>query len=278
MPVFVIHALAQPAKKLTASQDTITVGRDNTATIVLQGKTVSRRHAIFQADPHGRWAVRCLSATNAIVVDGALTTASAFVSEGSEVLIGTEYLLIFSDNEHTASQYLGSSSYFSKSQCVRCSWRGMISTLRRAPICPKCGGTDLKSEHEYQRPTAQADGPQGPTTAVSPSEVKARLNKLKAARRSRLERVDGKALGAGKRDLNEDDTVRLAKDERAEFPISGFMWGKGVEVAWDGEAYRARSLMVFPGMKINGVKHKETRLRNGDIVEVGSNRFRFVTE
>ncbi len=278
MPVFVIHAMAQPAKKMTATQQSIVVGRDASAVIVLPGKTVSRQHAVFESDPHGRWSVRCLSATNAIVVDGALTTASAFVSEGSEVLIGTEYLLIFSDNDHTASQYLGTTSYFSKSQCSRCGWRGMISSLRRAPVCPKCAGSDLVSEHEYQRPSAAQDAPQGPTTAVSPSEVKARLNRLKAARRSRLERVDGKALGTGKRDLNEDKTVRMAKDERAEFPMTGFMWGKGVEIAWDGQAYVAQSQMVFPAMKVNGTKHKRTRLRNGDVIEVGSNRVRFVTE
>src|SRR5437660_1643614 len=101
MPAFVIFALGQPPRRAMLEMSTIRVGRDPANEITLQGDTVSREHAAFVQGRDSRWSVRCTSQKNAIVVDGAIVTSQAGVVEGTEVLVGSDHLIIFSDNEIT---------------------------------------------------------------------------------------------------------------------------------------------------------------------------------
>lgn len=279
MPVLVIHALHQSVQKSSWPGPTIRVGRDPACSeLVLPGTTVSREHAVFQKGPDGRWLVRCLSETNPIIVDGALTSAGAYVSEGSEILIGTEYLLIFSDSDFSSRAYMGQDSYFSKTECLKCHWMGMVSTLRRQPTCPRCAGTDLKFEKDYHRGDASRKATQESTTAVDPRAVKAMLGQLKTARRSHIERTDGKGGLGARKDLSEDRPFRIARGEGADFPLLGFAIGGGVTVRLDNGRFVAESAMFYPPLKVNGVKTKSQPLGNGDILQIGGNVFRLVTE
>jgi hypothetical protein len=277
MPTIVIHALNQPPQKFDWEGKEIKVGRDPaTNHLVLPGKTISRENAVFRSEPDGRWHVTCVSETNPVVVDGALTSATAFVGEGSEILLGTEYLLIFSRDAFTAATYMGDKSHFSRSVCGGCRWSGMVSTLRRKPTCPRCGSADLRSESQYRRDAAAQLVSMDTTTTVDPAEVRSKLATLRTARRSRIERVDGRE--GGKKELSEDHDVVIGKTPEAHFKLAGVNWGGGVVIRWNGRGYEARSTVSFPGMRVNGVKVDAAQLANGDVIEVGSNRFRFVTE
>lgn len=279
MPTIVIHQIGAPAQVSNWDTDRIRVGRDPSANdLVLSASTVSREHAIFGRTADGRWMVKCVSEKNPIVVDGAVTSAAAFVSEGSEVMVGSSHLLIFAETAFAAQAYLGQRSYFSKSSCPRCHWTGMVSTLRRAPVCPKCGSADLRSETEYRRDTASSQASSQATAMLDPREMKAELARLKAARCSHVERIDGHDPAAPRKGLSESEVLRVGKAPGCHMKLIGFTIGKGFEVAWDGRHHVARSLMTWPSMKVNGVATKVARLSSGDLIEVGKNRFRFVTE
>lgn len=279
MPTFVIHSLNRQAQLSTIRQAQIHVGRDaDRNQLVLPGTAVSREHAVFKQTSPGKWQVYCVSATNPIVVDGALTKASALVAEGSEVLVGTEHLLVFTQNEVTAKVYLGAKSHFARSECLRCHWKGMVSALNRQPVCPQCGGTNLRAENVYRKAEASAEAPEGATKAVDPAEVKAQLKKLKSAKKSRIERVDGKAGGPSRKELSEDESLLIGKAAGAAFALGGFVMGDGLTVSWDGHRWGVQSALTFPAMKVNGNKCKSAFLNGGDIIEVGSNRFRFVSD
>ena len=279
MPTFVIHSMGQAAQKSTWDVREIRVGRDPAHNhLVLPGSTVSREHAVFRMVPDRRWSVKCVSETNPIVVDGALTGSEVFVAEGSEILIGTEYLLVFSKTEFAAQAYMGHKSHFAKSECSRCHWSGMVSSLRRQPVCPKCGGVDLRAESEYQRDLASRKATNEQTAAVDPLMVKAELAKLRAAKRSHIERLDDHEPGASRKPLDEGSAFLIGKDPAAGFKLTGFVIGQGVRLAWEGSRWVAQASLTMPGMKVNGNKTDRIALNNGDVIEVGSNRFRFVVE
>ena len=76
--------------------------------------------------------------------------------------------------------------------------------------------------------------------------------------------------------LAENASFVLGKDPGAALRLAGFVFGR-VVVAWDGSRYVATSALSLASMKVNGKKAKVVKLAGGDVLEVGSNRFRFVT-
>lgn len=278
MPTFVLFAMRKAAQMATVDRAEITLGRDPSCDIVLPGDTVSRQHAVVSRDRSGGWTIRCVSVTNPIVVNGALTTSSAQLSEGDEVLIGTEYLVVFSENETRAAAYTGRDSYFARSQCAKCGWTGMVSALRREPVCPKCAGRDLVALNVYRKELSSLIAPEGDTRAISGAEVRASLQRLKEAKRSRIERLDGVRDRYVRKDLSETEPCRIGKGPDATFRLSGLAFGGGVTIRWSGTHFIAESAMLFPALRVNGRKEKMVLLKSGDLIEVGRNRFRFVTE
>ena len=276
MPTLVIHRMGQAPQKASFDLRRIRVGRDPASDVVLPAQTVSREHAVFESSPDGRWFVSCVSETNPVVVDSVLTTQKAPVTEGSEVLIGTEYLLIFVGTEFAAQAFLKQQSYFSRSECAGCGWSGMISTLRRTPVCPRCAGKDLRSENAYDGEQARQQATNSATAAMSMEDVQASLRTLKAAKKSRLERIDGGA-GGPPTELSESGAVILGKAAVESLRLRGFVFGTGVRIQWNGRRFVAESLLTWPSMKVNGSKAASTQLAHGDVIEVGRNRFRFVT-
>ena len=278
MPTFVIHAMGRPAQKATINKPEIVAGRDIKCDLILPAAAVSHQHAVFSADDSGRWGVRCLSETNPIVVNGAVIKESAQVTEGTEILIGTEFLLVFVENEFKADNYMGGKSIFGKYQCMKCDWSGMLSSLNREKRCMSCGGMDLKSLERYSAEIAMQDFQEGSTCAIDPDTVKASLNKLKNARRSRFERIDGRTEGTVRKNLSESEAVVVGRKPGATFMLFGFSWGDGARVVWEGKQYVIKNELLFPAMKVNGTKTRTAPLRDGDVIELGRNRFRFITE
>ena len=274
MPIFIIYALGQPPQKIRLDTPPVRVGREASNDLVIRDKTVSREHAMFLTDAAGRWVVSCVSDTNGVVVDGKLTRAGAPLKEGSQVLIGAEHMVIFSENEVTAKEYLGAGGAYSRGECGTCHWKGMISTLRKNMACPRCGGHEFLGLDHYE----SADAPQfpvdSPTRTTSVQEVKEIWTRLNQAKRSTLERADGKQ-GLGDRWALQEDTVyELSRAAKAQVKLAGIIFGRA-RVLWAGERWMLESDLSFPSCRVNGEKVRSSPLKNGDVIEIGSNKLKF---
>ena len=278
MPAFVIHRLGAPPRKVVADGAVARVGREATNEIQLEDDAVSRQHAVFSAEPHGGWKVECVSATNPIVVNGALISGSAPVAEGTEVVIGGQSMIIFSATTHTANAYMGSEKYFDRSTCASCGWSGMVSSVRKDPVCPSCA---TKIEIGAARRPDNEAAPRKPgaaekaTNMLGDAEMKGVLDRLKSAQQSRLERVDGKDPTRTAITLTMDKAITIGKAKGSAMSLQGLITLGQLNVKWDGKRYVVTSAMTFPSMRINGHKIDTAPLVDGDEIEVGSNRFRF---
>jgi len=276
MPTFVIHALGKPSRKTTIARSPLRVGRDPASQLVLGDDTVSRDHAVFEVDRAGNWSVACVSETNPIVVDGKLVNKSRPVHEGSEILVGRGHLVIFSLSERKAAGYLGEGASYLKSECPRCQWSGMTRDLGRDASCPDCGSRELRSESAYARDQEVGRAKEGATSLLNPAQLGNVLQRIKTAKQSRLERDDDH--GPARKDLGERQPVDIARGKDAALRLFGFTFGGKIRVAWDGARFVATCTVFFPEMRINGVRAKSSPLAHDDVIEIGSNRFRFVTD
>ena len=75
----------------------VLMGRDEKANLTLDAPTVSRRHAIIDKNPQGRYVIRDIS-TNGVFVDGEKITGNKVLSENSTIRIGP-YTLLLSGSE-----------------------------------------------------------------------------------------------------------------------------------------------------------------------------------
>lgn len=276
MPILVLHELGKPPRQVPLEAGTFRIGRDpECCDVVLPGSTVSREHALL-VENRGTWFVRCLSATNPVVVNGILVREGSLLGEGAEIMIGTEHLLIFCLDKLSAASYMGPCSFFAHNECAQCHWQGPVSTLRRKPICPACGSSRLRAEHVYQKDEAARAAALGDTRSAKPSEVRQMLEMLRKAKRSRLERLDGMAEPRSV-ELTESEPVRLGRQEGDRFRLEGLVLGTGAVVCWETDHFVVQSHLTFPAVRVNGKRVKKARLEDGDLIRIGSNRFRFTT-
>ncbi len=278
MPTFVVHELKKLARKASVSGKTLRVGRDPGCDLVLTGPAVSREHAVFQQDgATGNWFVYNRSQTNPLVVDSKLVNESAWVQEGSEILVGGDHLLIFSETEQKAAGYFQSGRVrFDKKHCGRCDWSGMVSALRDDPPCPRCGATGLVAVDEYVADQKAPQEAANETKAMDLDQVRASLKQLKTAKRSHVERSDG-WMGGGeqRKDLSETEPLVLGRSE--DLRLRGFVFGT-VTITWNGRRWMANSNLMFGAMRVGGETVKSTALKHGDEIEIGQNKFKVVTE
>jgi len=277
MPAFVIHAMGKDPIKAVVDAEEVRVGRHEDNDIVLPGSTVSRKHASFYKPPGMPWTIRCESATNPIAVDGELVKSETLVADGAEVQIGADFLLVFVENENALYRHMGARSVYAKTSCTICGWSGMLSALNARPVCPACGNREVKRGDEYDRDAAQDEASAGSTEMIDAGAVRAQLNRIRTAKRSRLERLDD-GEGPRKRELDEDSSLTLSKRSGAGFKLFGVTMGEGVTVRWDGTHHRVESSLSYPAMKVNGEKKSRAILRDGDEIEIGKNQFRYVTD
>lgn len=276
MPAFIIHAMGKEPQKAINEGDEITAGRDPDNDLVLPGDTVSRHHAAFVKEPDGPWRVVCMSETNAIVVDGTLVETESELSDGTEILLGAEILLVFSGTLAHADQYMASRSVHGKSECASCGWKGMLSALHVAAVCPACGGNKINRFDLYDRGEARREALDGRTEAVRTTQIRAHGQRIKEGQRSRIERIDDQR-GTPAKMLTEARRITIGKKAGAALDLKGLTIGEGLQVWWNGACYMIESELSFPAMKINGERRKKARMHDGDQIEVGKNRFRFFT-
>jgi adenylate cyclase len=66
----------------------VPIGRIASNTIVIDNDSVSRRHAILQMDPHGRWIFTDLSSTNGSLLNDRRVAESTRLHDGDKITIG----------------------------------------------------------------------------------------------------------------------------------------------------------------------------------------------
>jgi hypothetical protein len=275
MSVLVVHGPDRRPWVASLEASRVRLGRDpSVCEVALPGSTVSREHAVLERGPDGRWVVHCVSPTNPLVVDGALVEGSARLDEGSEILVGMEYLLILAGTPVAARAYMGGGT-LRRSACPSCGWRGAAGGLRREPRCPRCGARDLRSDDGDDRRTAVMEGRDAATEGVDPWEVRAQLERMKVARQSRLEALDAKGRVAATLALREDAVARIGRGKGADLRLRGLALGAGIDVTWDGNRYVARSSLWFPSMTLDGRKCRVAPLAAGCVLAVGAHRFRY---
>jgi Zn finger protein HypA/HybF involved in hydrogenase expression len=276
MPTFVLHALGKSTKKVSLQKPSIKVGRDPDNDLVLGDSTVSRQHATFKMDAAGRWYVSCLSETNPIVVNGAQVTKRKYVHEGSEILIGKESLVIFSSNDKSAQAYLNQTDAMIKAECRTCQWAGLVRAGHKKASCPDCGSTDMVVANAYAKADEIERAKEGATALMSPGAVGDFLKRLKVAKRSRIERTDGREPTT--RPLSEDTPLLLSRAKDAPLRLFGFTLGGSVVIEWEGTHFVVTSTVFFPAMRVNGEKTRSSALKHNDRIVVGQNQFRFLTD
>lgn len=279
MPTLIVHETNKLTRKAPFTVKRFRIGRDPTCELVLTSSTVSREHAVLHMDgATGNWFISCTSHTNPVVVDGQQVTETAWVKEGSEILVGSDNLLLFSETEQKANSYSANQARFVKNACPSCQWSGMISSLRRDANCPRCGSTGLHPADAYVKAVAAAAATaavQNETSAMDLDQMRASLRQLKTAKRSHVERLDAWKEGGASFDLSESEPLVLGRD--GQLKIRGLVWGR-VRVAWTGRRWQLTSELKFGSVRVNGELTKQALLRDGDTIEVGNCRFKVATD
>lgn len=274
MPAFLVYRLGLPMRRVTIDTPPIRVGRDPENDIVVANDTVSREHAAFMQDERRQWHVSCVSGSNPIVVDGLLVATSAPVSDMAEVVVGNDCLIVFVLNPANAS-HLMEHRQLQQVVCQRCWWTGMASAFRQDSPCPRCGATTVEPAEAPADVDAAMLNETAGTRVMTEVEVRSSARVIRDAKRAVLVCIDGRG---GRRVLAEAEPTRVSKTS-TELPLQGFwLMGDGFTLAWDGHTWNLQSEMFWPGVKVNGVSTRATRLRVGDVIEVGRNRYELTTE
>jgi hypothetical protein len=159
--------------------------------------------------------------------------------------------------------------------CQRCWWTGMASVLRTDSPCPRCGAATVEPAEAPADVDAAMLTETAGTRVMTDVEIRSSARVIRDAKRAVLVCTDERG---GRRVLSESSPTAVSKGT-SELPLRGFfLMGEGFTLSWDGHTWTLQSEMFWPAVRVNGAVVKATRLRVGDTIEVGSNRFQLSTE
>ena len=92
--------VGSPARKWFLHGEQVTIGRDESNDIVLEGTGVSRRHAMLHLD-RGRWILHDQGSRNGTFVNGQRVLQPWVLQDNEEIRIGDNFRLFFLDAEVT---------------------------------------------------------------------------------------------------------------------------------------------------------------------------------
>ena len=271
MPSFVIHEIGQEERTLTLDKPLITIGRRYESDIQLVDVSVSREHATLKQSEDGEYWLSPNDRKKLVSVNGHFITNPATLQEGDELQIG-QFLIIFSWLEGTSDLYqkYRKKPLYSEGRCNKCGWSGRVGAISRKPTCPRCGASDFTSMEELKKRSVVSAS----TAFVSPEQMAAIRSGIHLSHNSYLKMLS-EAPGAQQVKLNTDRRFYVGKKKGADLKLRGFCIGKNSEVYWEAPDFVIEHRMLIPAMKVNGKKVKQARLKPGDIVEIGQNRFRY---
>ena len=219
-------------------QPSIVVGRDDTADVLIDNPSVSRRHAEIRLGDDG-WVVEDLGSSNGTFLRGAKITGPQSIGLGDEIGLG-KFSIVF----------------------------GKALGEGEAPAKPSAASA----------PAARAPAMRGNegTMHINPHEVKELLKESEKKKRAHFLWESGGTRGTHY--LSETPAVLIGTDDR----LCDLHVPRGpkhhVLVVHGPEGCDIRYLAMFGSMTIRGRSTKRTKLRNGDVVEVGGLKLTFMDD
>jgi hypothetical protein len=220
-------------------QASIIVGRDESADVLIDNPSVSRRHAEIRLEDSG-WVVEDLGSSNGTYFQGQKIVGAQSIGLGDEIGFG-KFSIVF-------GKALG---------------EGEVPVAKPSPMVDKPPATP--------RPTAPAEG----TMHINPHEVKELLKD--ADRKKRKHFVWQSGDKSGTHYLSDQPAVLIGTDELCDIQVPRAPKHHVLLMTVDG-ACEVRYLALFGSMTVRGRGTRRASLRNGDVVEVGGLKITFMDD
>lgn len=220
-------------------QESIVVGRDDGADVLIDNPSVSRRHAEIRLGDEG-WVVEDLGSSNGTFLKGGKIDGAQSIGLGDEIGFG-KFSIIF-------GKALG---------------EGEVPVQRPAPS---------EAPPAPRQPTmAGGDG----TMHINPHEVKELLKE--ADRKKRAHFIWESGGQRGTHYLADAPAVLLGTDELCDLRVPRGP-KHHVLLTHSEEGCDVRYLAMFGSMTVRGRATKRARLKNGDVVEAGGLKLTFMDD
>ena len=272
MITLVVHELGKKPRTGTYNQNVVEIGRDSGSDLVLGNVAVSRNHAKIFLAQDGKYYIQLHTEKNPILLNGEAIHTHTYLEEGDEIQLG-RYLIIFSLKEEILAKYLQQKGNRYEARCESCGWLGTLSEHVPTSSCPRCGHTGFTRLDDFSNKVTSKEN----TASIGLDELENLHTRTRTAKHARIERVGGAVGVKSRADLEETSTCTIGGSE-SDLALAGFRLGGSASVVWNGKEYEVYRAGFLPRLKINGASKKKSGLKNGDLLTLGKNQFRFVID
>lgn len=220
-------------------QASIIVGRDESADVLIDNPSVSRRHAEIRLDDSG-WVVEDLGSSNGTYFQGQKIAGPRSIGLGDEIGFG-KFSIVF-------GKALG---------------EGEVPVAKPSPMADR------------PAPTKQPSMPVEGTMHINPHEVKELLKDADRKKRKHFLWESGDERGTHY--LSDQPAVLIGTDELCDIRVPKGPKHHVLLITVDGTV-EVRYLAIFGSMTVRGRGTKRASLRNGDVVEVGGLTITFMDD
>ena len=221
-------------------QASIMVGRDESADVVIDNPSVSRRHAEIRLDEAG-WVVEDLGSSNGTYFQGQKISGPKSIGLGDEIGFG-KFSIVF-------GKALG---------------EGEVPVAKPSPMAER-------PPAPKQPPPGAADG----TMHINPHEVKELLKDADRKKRKHFLWEAGDEQGTHY--LSDQPAVLVGTDDLCDIRVPRGPRHHLLLITVDGRV-EARYLAMFGSMTVRGRKTKRATLKDGDVLEVGGIKITFLDD
>lgn len=221
-------------------QPSIVVGRDESADVLIDNPSVSRRHAEIRLGDSG-WVVEDLGSSNGTYFKGQKITGPQSIGLGDEIGFG-KFSIVF-------GKALG---------------EGEVPVAKPSPMVEK-------APPSRQPITGAAEG----TMHINPHEVKELLKDADRQKRKHFVWESGDEKGTHY--LSDQPAVLIGTDELCDIQVPKGPRHHLLLITVDGTV-EARYLAMFGSMTVRGRGTKRASLRDGDVLEVGGVKITFMDD
>jgi pSer/pThr/pTyr-binding forkhead associated (FHA) protein len=222
-------------------QESIVVGRDEGADVLIDNPSVSRRHAEIRLTDDG-WVVEDLGSSNGTFIQGQKIEHAHSIGLGDEIGFG-KFSIIF-------GKALG---------------EGEVPVARPSPMVDRPAPVTSP---------ATLGGNAG-TMHINPHEVKELLKE--ADRKKRAHFIWQSGGQTGTHYLSDQNAVLIGTDDLCDLRVPQGPKHHVLLMTID-ENTEVRYLAMFGSMTVRGQKVRRSRLRNGDVVESGGLKLTFMDD
>ena len=254
MPVLIVHEIGKEPTLETLEGKVVTIGRSPDSDVLLLDPAVSRLHAMIRQSGYKEYLVKPAGKGNIVVVNGKEIKDPFSLREGAEIRIGP-VLLIFSMRSDALSFYRGTEISRPEQK------RGPLDNLPAAPL-------DLARD---------TGGPEAPTAFMDAKSLRKHHELLRASQKAWIQNVSPGPRGEIQTlHLKVEQPCLIGKGRSVDLRLKGLTLGlRPTVIRWKEEGYEIEHSIWYPSMNVNGSPCKESPLADGDLIQIGSNLFRF---